>query len=387
MAKVKGILVQKKGPLGVLMTSEGRFIRVMLIGKDNSLGQEIPGYELKHPSLTQSIAAASVLIVLLMGIWSQFFINTAAAYVALDINPSIELTVNDSGTVIEVKGLNEDGNELLEKVTPKKMQVYKAVESLVEEAAKCNYLNSNNNVILATVIPTKEKRTVVEQDKLETTVQLAVAQLPTPIKIVIESATEQEHSVASQNGVSVGRYLIHQGSAQRGGNISLDDLKKKGLGQLEKEKGIEIQQYLPHPKMNGKVEIKVKEKSDSDKMLKKETRAPSLKNQPNIILPPGQQKKQDPDRSFANWKEILDHPSQKEAKPVDDERDGEVEEEEIESQKRRDDRRQSYMQNEESTKNEKPAKPSQQQDNGKQRDDKEKDRQKGNDKAKKGKDH
>lgn len=359
MTKIKGILLQKKGPIGILLTSEGQFVRVLLTGKNNILGQEILG--LKYPSLIQGMAVASVFVVLFIGIWSKFFISpAAAAYVALDINPSVELAVNDSGTVIKASGLNKSGMALLEKVTPKEMEIYQAVETLLKEAVKCNYLNNNNNVVLATVIPSTTNQTVVDQDKLESTVQISVAELPAPVKVVTERATEQEHRLAEQQGLSVGRYLIYQGSSQRGGKIGLDDLKTKGLGELEKEKGVEIQQYLPHPRAKAKIEIKARPSSGLQEFHYKEN--PNQEKQPNQTLPPGQLKKQEAGKSPANWKVLPNHPANKEFKWRGND----------DNQKRWDDHRQSYMDNKESKdKEQRPV-----QSNGQKKDQREKEKDK-----------
>ncbi|GAB6180295.1 hypothetical protein JCM14036_16140 [Desulfotomaculum defluvii] len=376
MSKVKGILVHKKGPIGTLMTSDGQFMRVLLTGKGNILGQETPG--LKFPSLIQGMAVASLLIVMLIGIWSKLFISPAAAYVALDINPSVELAVNESGNVIKAKGLNEDGKELLEKVSIKDREIYQAVEVLVEEAVKCNYLNTNNNVVLATVIPFSKNHTVVDQVKLETTVQVSVAELPAPIKVVIEKATEQQHRLAEEKGLSVGRFLIYQGSTQKGNGISVEELKTKGLGELEKEKGIEIQQYLPHPRTKAKVEFEVKESPEPQVFQDKEN--PTLEEKPNKSLPPGQLKK---DKSPANWRVIPSHPANKGINSQDDDGDNDDDEKDVDQikeddgDKRRDDRRQSHIDS--NIDQEKMQKPqlNKQQSQGQQTEAKDKDKDKG----------
>ncbi|MEG6521476.1 anti-sigma-I factor RsgI family protein [Desulfotomaculum sp. 1211_IL3151] len=375
MTKITGILVQKKGPIGVLMTSEGYFVRVLLTGKNHILGQEILG--LKYPSLIQGMAAASVLVVVLIGIWSKFLISPAAAYVALDINPSVELAVNKSGTVIKASGLNEDGMALLEKVTPKKMEIYQAVEMLLKEAVNCNYLNDNNNIVLATVIPSTKNQTVVDQDKLESTVQISVAEIPAPIKVVTESATKQDHRLAEAKGLSVGRYLIYQGSSQKGGKINLDELKTKGLGELEKEKGIEIQQYLPHPKAKAKVGIKVMPSSGSQEFQFKEKM--NQEKYPNKNLPPGQLMKQESGKSSVNWRVLPNHPVNKEIQSRGDDRDeGKLKEtRENDNQKRRDDRRQSHMDNKKSKdKEQRPAQPNAQKKERKEQEKEQKEKEK-----------
>jgi len=357
---LKGILVQTKGPTGVVMTPDGRFVRVLLTRNHRTLGQEVTGTELKFPSFLQGVAVAAVLIlVCILGLWTKMMPAAAAAYVALDINPSLELAVDNDGKVMEARGLDEEGEELLKKVTPEKLDVYQAVELLVAGAARYHYLNDTNNVVLATVTPARENAKVVDEEKLEAAVNHTVAALATPVKVVTERATVQEHKQASKKGVSVGRYLIHQGSAKQGNQISIDEVKKKGLGQLEKEKGIEIQHLLPHPKLKVKEVLKNRVEAGGDK------ENPRTPGKPVQILP----KERDPGTGQSSGqskhmpsgliiKEQIqqrpqnNNPPQNRGVPEQnkpDDREGkedkedEEEKEEDENEQRRDDRRQNPL--------------------------------------------
>lgn len=288
---VKGILLQMKGPFGVVMTTDGRFVRVLLTTKDRTPGQEVEGRELRLPSFRQGLAVASVLLVLMVGLWAKIMINPAVAYVAMDINPSLELAVNDVGLVIGAKGLDQEGKDLLEKVHPEKLEIYRAVEMLVEGAAQNHYLNDINNVVLTTVTPIKENTMVVDEEKLQRAVKKKAEKLPTPVKVVTQKATIKEHKEADEQGLSVGRYLIHRGSSGKGKEVSIEELKSKGLGQLEKEKGIKLEQVLPQANFKGKVWITPSDKkqvakpiSDQDKGVKKQQEKKNVQNKSEVDI-------------------------------------------------------------------------------------------------------
>ncbi|SHK27690.1 anti-sigma factor domain-containing protein [Desulforamulus aeronauticus] len=331
---VKGILLQLKGPFGVVMTADGRFVRVLVTTKDCTPGQEVEGRELTLPSLKQGLAVASVLLILITGLWANFMINPAVAYVALDINPSLELAVNDTGVVIGAKGLDQDGRDLLAQVHPKKLEIYRAVELLVEGAAHSHYLNDRNNVVLTTVTSLKENAVVIDEEKLQMAVKKKAEELTAPVKVVSQQATIKEHKEADNRGLSVGRYLIYQGSSGKGKEVSLEEVKTKGLGQLEKEKGIRLEQMLPRANFKGKVWI--------TPVAKKQVENPAANKEKGM-------KKQEP-------KNVQDKPKvdSKVMKPIREEKELEDKKKDNkeDNKMRRDDRRHNHLND---TKNDKKS--------------------------------
>lgn len=72
----------------------------------------------------------------------------AASFVSLDINPSIELTVDSENKVVSVYGANEDGKVLLyEETGIVGEDVELAVEKIVELAVELGYLDENNKIV------------------------------------------------------------------------------------------------------------------------------------------------------------------------------------------------------------------------------------------------
>jgi len=82
----------------------------------------------------------------------------ATSYVELQINPSIELTVSDGGTVLSVYGANDDAKVLLyeqeAEIVGKKLE--EAVEYITAAAVDLGYLSEDNTDVTATVIAGKD---------------------------------------------------------------------------------------------------------------------------------------------------------------------------------------------------------------------------------------
>ena len=72
------------------------------------------------------------------------------SYLAIDINPSLELLVNGE-TVVSVKACNEDAAVLLSGENLENMTVEEATEKVVELAEELGYLNEENDDVKITV--------------------------------------------------------------------------------------------------------------------------------------------------------------------------------------------------------------------------------------------
>lgn len=91
------------------------------------------------PSRLVALAASFVMFVALGTVSAGMFF-TASAYVDIDVNPSIELTVNRFGRVISANPYNEDGAKLLAAANVKYASYENAVAALLGAAAENGYI-------------------------------------------------------------------------------------------------------------------------------------------------------------------------------------------------------------------------------------------------------
>ena len=100
--------------------------------------------------------AACFLVLLLGGNWLYF---TPTTKISIDVNPSIELSINRFDRVISVGAFNEDGKELAEALPVKFMGYVEAVNQIMdnEQVAK---LLSDGEVMTITVVESGGKQSV-----------------------------------------------------------------------------------------------------------------------------------------------------------------------------------------------------------------------------------
>lgn len=104
-------------------------------------GASSPARRRKPHRVFLPLAACLVLALALVGVFGSY--QMPAAFVAISVNPSIELTVNPWGTVIGAQGLNEDGETVIAEVALDNLSYEEAIDRLVTSPAFSPYLTSD----------------------------------------------------------------------------------------------------------------------------------------------------------------------------------------------------------------------------------------------------
>ncbi len=77
--------------------------------------------------------------------------NVAAATITLDVNPSIDITLDDDGKVVDIVGKNEEGIDVVESLAVIGCKIEVALQALIDSLLEHGYLNDDANSILVTV--------------------------------------------------------------------------------------------------------------------------------------------------------------------------------------------------------------------------------------------
>lgn len=95
------------------------------------------------------IIASVVILACAAVIWAYF---TPFMYVSLDVNPSIEYSVNRFNVVIAAKGANEDGTNILAGLNLKNKSIDTAVKETVQKISEKGYFDGDveGSVVIAT---------------------------------------------------------------------------------------------------------------------------------------------------------------------------------------------------------------------------------------------
>jgi len=209
----KGIVFEVTTSYSIFLTPDGLFQRGIPLSTSVEIGEEVffrPYTEVRkrkisyNTSFTTPIISLATIIVLFFSVLlpSQ---TRVSAFVQIDVNPSIELGIDNNGAVQLFRGLNEDGMNVKRDIAfwkgkPLSSVLHEIVERTESSIAEAETLE------ITTIYQEN-----VDHDSLEKVIATAVSSSTTDIEIkkqeikVIE-ATIEDRNAANMEGISVQKY-------------------------------------------------------------------------------------------------------------------------------------------------------------------------------------
>lgn len=218
MTMKKGVILEITRSYLVMLTPDGEFIKARKQGSDYEIGSEIyfqPVKESKYPQRlftakwTAGAAMAAVLLLFAIIGTSLMKAEKTFAYVSIDVNPSIELAINEKYKVISAEAFNSEGAEVLSRIRDiKRSSIQDAANEIIKQFSLMGYMDQEEELIVAAVPVTKEKngRFIHLEEELET---LRPAHHPDVALEVIE-ATLEERNKANEQGLTVGTFIAEE---------------------------------------------------------------------------------------------------------------------------------------------------------------------------------
>lgn len=170
-----------------------------------------------------ALAACLLLVLAVFGAYGVY--RTPSAYVDIDVNPSIELTVNPLGIVIAADSLNDDGRAVLDAVGLVHRPYANAINALMSSAAFNSYIGGEGFVDISVIS---------ESDRLgdELVAQSDAALASTACSHRCQRADAALRSEAAAAGMGVGRYRAARELIELDPSYTLEDCSSMTMRQL-----------------------------------------------------------------------------------------------------------------------------------------------------------
>ncbi|GGA73078.1 anti-sigma-I factor RsgI family protein [Ornithinibacillus halotolerans] len=211
----KGIIMEKHRKYTIVMTRDGLFEKAHPI-TDMDIGFEV-NYEplvekqwlsqLKSMFVTKRvITLACILLIALFPFYMVMNSNKTYAFVDIDINPSIELEINDDYEVLGITPFNDDAAQILaeiEELKGKKLEV--AIDLIINKSEEKGLVNTYRNVVIGV-----HYLESIDKNPVDQIIKKHFASKPSEWEVITVKIPEEVRELAEEKKLSMNEVLAEQ---------------------------------------------------------------------------------------------------------------------------------------------------------------------------------
>lgn len=215
----KGIIMEINDGYLTLLTPEGEFLRARKVQEDYRLGEEINFFpesasiQRKNSIFTildsfkaKTVALSAAVLLLLAAFLPVYQDGEVYAYMTIDVNPSIELGVNEDIKVLSIKGYNQDGKKIAARISNwEKKDAAVVADMVLEEIEEEGYLDEKKEIVLTTV-PAGEKQVKADKKLEEKVSEIRKESVNDRLELKVMHGTAEERKKAKEQGLTTGQY-------------------------------------------------------------------------------------------------------------------------------------------------------------------------------------
>ncbi|HHB2942373.1 TPA: anti-sigma factor domain-containing protein, partial [Bacillus cereus] len=207
----KGIVMDIKKHSVVVLTPNGEFITCKRKGDSCMIGEEISFDEQEQKasrfSIPYFLKPASLLVACFLCAL-LFFYNQPEekvfAYVSVDINPSLEVSVTKDLRVIDLQACNDDGRRILKELKQwENEQLQEVIRTIIKQSQEDKYLTNDKQVMLTAVAKDKSLEPQLEKAMKELKKEYELKH----ITVEYQNSTMQVRENARKAGMGTGVYI------------------------------------------------------------------------------------------------------------------------------------------------------------------------------------
>ncbi|MEG1791610.1 MAG: hypothetical protein RR033_02220 [Clostridia bacterium] len=184
------------------------------------------------------VTAVLATFVFLFGILTggHFYFRADDSIVYIDINPSIELTLNRTGKVKSASAKNADAETLLAGQSLNGLNLEDAVERILELAVEQNYIDSasDNNEIMLSIYNKDLKKADRQMEKLNKRASRFFDSKGIKCKVDKETGNKKDNEKATQQGISPAKLKLIESIIAADSSYTIASLKDYSIKDLQK---------------------------------------------------------------------------------------------------------------------------------------------------------
>ena len=337
MAEFKGSILELNNKKAVVMTDKCDFITIKRT-PDMFLGQQLTFKETSEAMFCKTnrylwkvagLAAVFVLALFSVLYFQVFYPVSVYAYIDLDINPSMEFSVDKYSKVLEVKALNSDAQKLLKDLDLEEIPVKKAIFEVIESSKNMGFISTekSNKVLVSASLKKTDSTNAVEEDKALSDILSEIENINVKVgqknlQPEVLKVDPEVRKAAVKNNISMGRYKLYEDIKKTDPSLTIEKAKKERVSDMldkaeTKTKNKPIKKNnsegKPEKDTNKNSNNDVKTNKGNDSKINEHRDASAKKNKAKDVFnnqkpdkpsekgsPGGQQKKEQPPKTDRN---------------------------------------------------------------------------------------
>ncbi|UZW13382.1 hypothetical protein OSC52_16250 [Clostridium pasteurianum] len=189
------------------------------------------------------------------------YYQTSVAYISLDINPSVELGINNFGRVVKAEGYNNEGNKILNGINVKGSDVTTAIDTLVTTAIENGYIAKDGSSVISLTSETDDKNTATNiETEAETGAKEALITSGKKAEILKDNVSLTRRNEARKLGITPGKLNLIQKLQRVDKTATVDKYKDAAVKDIMKA----IQNSVDNTKVSDAAAESKKETTDKD---------------------------------------------------------------------------------------------------------------------------
>ncbi len=181
------------------------------INQENNIERNNENYFVRGIFGMKKLAGAllTVTILALVALGGFKVYNNPVAYISMDINPSVELGLNFMNRVISTVGVNDDGINLIEEIELTNRTAEEAIQILVQEADKQDYLEEDGSSVVALTTFAKNQNNAKKiEDRIQDRVKEIIDEENMNYVLYVDHANLELRNEAEDYDISPGKYRL-----------------------------------------------------------------------------------------------------------------------------------------------------------------------------------
>jgi len=231
---MKAVIVECSKGAAVALCDDGTFCKIKnrgyLVGQELSLKKKAYSGSWKR---TLSLCASLAVALLSLGGIGAYMYVTPYTYVSLDINPSISYSLNRYDKVIEVRGMNDDGQQVVSSISSEvsHRSISDALGVTIRQLEKDHYISDEDNHVIIGICSDNEKKVQTIVSCVDTLSQ-EEAQVCSIDTVTVSAEVKND---ADSLGITPGKLALINAVAQSSDdeNFNYSDWTDKTVAELE----------------------------------------------------------------------------------------------------------------------------------------------------------